>query len=167
MQAQWKKSTSWTVFLGHLGAAFLVFGITGAGLWSQQAEKFVAVGEVLPIAAYTAVYMGDEPVETSNYSAKRAHVVLFKGKQQVAELMPEYRSYKIREQKTSESAIYSTPAFDVYAVIGEASEDGRKTALRMYYKPTMSFIWSGCLLMMLGGLLVVWHSIRKKQREVQ
>ncbi len=165
MQSQWKKAGSWTVFLGHLGAAFLVFGITGAGLWSQQVEKFVGIEESISIAAYKVTYFDEEQVDTPNYSAKRAHILLFKDTQQIAELTPEYRRYKIREQKTSESAIYSTPAFDIYAVIGEASADGKKTALRVYYKPTIAFIWSGCLLMMFGGLLVVWLSTHKKREE--
>jgi len=51
-------------------------------------------------------------------------------------------------------------------VIGEPSADGKKTALRVYFKPTISFIWGGGLAMTLGGLLACMLSLRPRKERL-
>ena len=43
---------------------------------------------------------------------------------------------------------------DIYAAMGEPLGDGA-WSLRLYYKPMIRWIWLGCLLMTIGGVLAV------------
>jgi cytochrome c-type biogenesis protein CcmF len=53
----------------------------------------------------------------------------------------------------TQAAIDTTLTRDVYVSLGERLEggDGTAWAVRVYYKPFVSWIWAGCLLMALGG----------------
>ena len=43
---------------------------------------------------------------------------------------------------------------DLYVSLGEPVEDGA-WSVRIYYKPFITWIWGGCALMALGGLLAL------------
>ena len=43
---------------------------------------------------------------------------------------------------------------DVYVSLGEPLE-GQAWAVRVYFKPFVDWIWGGCVLMALGGLLAM------------
>ena len=73
----------------------------------------------------------------------------------VAELFPESRYYPVAESNTTESAIRSTMAGDLYASIARpASEEagaGGALTLRILYEPLVNFIWIGSAMLVLGG----------------
>ena len=52
----------------------------------------------------------------------------------------------------TEAAIDSGFARDLYVSLGE-NLGGRAWAVRIYHKPFVSWIWWGCLIMALGGLV--------------
>jgi cytochrome c-type biogenesis protein CcmF len=43
---------------------------------------------------------------------------------------------------------------DLYVSLGEPL-DGGAWAVRVYYKPFVDWIWGGCVLMALGGLIAI------------
>jgi len=147
---RWKRAANWPVFLGHGGAAVLIIGITGVGLWSAQVEKQVKTGDVVQLAGYEVTPTAEDVVLTGNYAANRMTLKVSKDGTETL-LMPEFRSYH-NGSTTSEAAIMSTPAYDLYTVIGESNDDGL-TALRIYFRPSISFIWLGALIISLGGIL--------------
>jgi len=157
---KWKYGANWTVFLGHTGAALIVIGITGVGLWSAQTEKLVTMGEVVKIAGYEVLAEKQESMTDANYSAHRVTLKVSKAGKDITSLAPEFRKYKT-DSTTSESAIYSTAAYDLYSVIGDVNAEG-KTALRLYFRPSISFIWLGALIIASGGFLAAIFSIRRK-----
>jgi cytochrome c-type biogenesis protein CcmF len=55
----------------------------------------------------------------------------------------------------TEAAIDSSLTRDVYVSLGERLEGGDTPAwaMRVYYKPFITWIWGGCLLMALGGAM--------------
>ena len=55
----------------------------------------------------------------------------------------------------TESAIDSTPARDLYLALGEPLADN-VWGVRIQVKPFVIWIWLGCLLMAMGGLVAVW-----------
>ncbi|MDP3139709.1 MAG: cytochrome c-type biogenesis CcmF C-terminal domain-containing protein, partial [Burkholderiaceae bacterium] len=52
------------------------------------------------------------------------------------------------------AAIDSNALRHVYVALGEPLNDGA-WSVRVYYKPFVNWIWVGCVLMALGGLLAV------------
>ena len=72
-----------------------------------------------------------------------------------AVLTPEKRIYSAERQTTTEAAIRPTVRGDDYAVLGDGDAQ-IGYALRLYYKPLISWIWGGAALMAVGGLIAVF-----------
>ena len=71
---------------------------------------------------------------------------------------PEKRNYVSSSMPMTEAAIDSGFLRDVYVSLGEPIDKSRPEAawaVRVYYKPFVDWIWGGCVLMGLGGLLAI------------
>jgi cytochrome c-type biogenesis protein CcmF len=79
-------------------------------------------------------------------------VTLAQDGREIAQLAPEKRFYPVAQMPTTEAAIDYNLARDVYVVIGDGQSGGGWT-VRTYIKPMTNWIWIGCALMALGGLL--------------
>lgn len=148
-------------FVGHLGAAVLIAGITAVSLWKTEAERNMAPGDTITAGSYLLTFRQEDSYRGANYDAKRGELsVQDANGNVVATLFPEYRLYDIRKMGTSEAAIYSVLFSDVYAVIGEGALDSGHTAVRVYYVPLIQLIWGGFLLIGLSGILALVHRAR-------
>ncbi|MDE3015997.1 MAG: heme lyase CcmF/NrfE family subunit [Pseudomonadota bacterium] len=145
--------------LAHLGAAVLLAGITGMGLWQQQREGWLREGDSLDVAGYHVTYRKSSATDAPNYQGKRA--IFDVTGNSTATLFPEYRTYNIRGTATSIAAVHHGLTGDLYLVIGETSTNGR-TAVRAYVNPMIGLIWAGCVLMALGGLAAIILRRRRK-----
>ncbi len=146
------RSGRYSVFLGHIGAACIVVGITASGLWKEEAQTMAANGDSLKIAGYNVAFIGSSDIKGENFSAKKAELrIAGAGGEIITSLFPEYRTYDINANNTSETAIYYSWAGDLYSVIGAGGKDG-KTTLRLYFQPMINLIWLGFVLMALGGI---------------
>ena len=67
-------------------------------------------------------------------------------------LQPEKRFYPAAQRPMTEAAIDVGLTRDLYVSLGEPV-DGGAWIVRVYVKPFVDWIWGGCLLMALGGLL--------------
>ena len=87
-----------------------------------------------------------------NYLSTTADILVTRNGQEVALLQPEKRVYPVAGMPTTEAAIDYRVFRDVYVVIGDAQANGGHT-VRTHVKPLANWIWFGCALMALGGLL--------------
>jgi len=79
-------------------------------------------------------------------------VTLFEDGKEISQLRPEKRFYPVAQMPTTEAAIDYNLARDVYVVIGD-EQDAGGWVVRTYIKPLTNWIWIGCALMALGGLM--------------
>jgi cytochrome c-type biogenesis protein CcmF len=63
---------------------------------------------------------------------------------------PSKRSFASRETTTTEAALMTRGASQLYLSLGDTNDDG-SIAIRLYYKPMVLLIWLGAVVMMLGG----------------
>lgn len=143
---------SWAVFLGHFGAALVIAGVTGSSLWKEEGEHWLKPHDHVAFAGYDIVFSQVEPLDGANYHGLCAIFDIGHAGHPITALTPEYRLYDIRKTATSEAAIYTSWFSDLYAVVGERSEDGSHIAARFYYQPLVRLIWLGCLVMAAGGI---------------
>ena len=69
-------------------------------------------------------------------------------------MRPEKRLYTVQNMPMTEASIDYGMTRHLYVALGEPI--GKNVwIVRLYYKPFISWIWSGCLLMGFGGLLAV------------
>ena len=52
---------------------------------------------------------------------------------------------------TTEAGIYTHVFSQTYVSLGDASANGGANVVRVWYKPLVTLIWYGCVLMALGG----------------
>jgi cytochrome c-type biogenesis protein CcmF len=76
------------------------------------------------------------------------------GDKVIATLRPERRFYTVRSMPMTEVAIDRGVMRDLYVALGEPVS-ATAWSVRLHHKPLVNWIWFGCLLMALGGLLAV------------
>jgi cytochrome c-type biogenesis protein CcmF len=72
----------------------------------------------------------------------------------VTVLRPEKRVYNVSNMPMTEADIDTGLFGDLYVSLGEPVDDGA-WSVRIYSKPFISWIWGGCAIMALGGLLAL------------
>ena len=147
------KLTTYAMLLGHLGFALVIIGICTVSLLKQEKETAVKIGDNIDFIGYKINLNKVENVIGKNYIARKGVFIIKSGKD-IFELSPETRYYPVADKNTNEAAIKHSLANDFYIVLGNKDEEER-FAVRIYYKPLISLIWIGCLLISAGGFLSV------------
>ena len=142
----------WGKALAHGGLGITIAGI-GLLMAGQVEDIRVAkVGEPFTVAGYEITLDAVEDVPGPNYVSTTATMTVRKGGDVVTVLHPEKRVYPVQAMPTTEADIDNGFWRDVYLVIGDPQEGGG-WAVRTYIKPFANWIWAGCMIMSLGGLL--------------
>ena len=68
-------------------------------------------------------------------------------------MYPERRNYTVSEQVMTEAAIHPGLTRDLYVSLGDPLDDRGAWLVKVQHKPFVDWIWGGCLIMALGGLL--------------
>jgi cytochrome c-type biogenesis protein CcmF len=139
---------AWGGAVAHAGFGISLLGMAGMGLATEKLAA-VRVGESVALAGYEWRLDGVRDVVGPNWAGRRATVAVTRDGAPVTVLEPEKRNFPIARQATTEAAIHTTWASDLYAVMGE-EENGTAT-LRLHHNPLAPWIWLGAAVMALGG----------------
>jgi cytochrome c-type biogenesis protein CcmF len=112
------------------------------------------IGESTTVNGYTFTFRGAIEVPGPNYSAMRGLVEVTRNGRKVTDMRPEKRVYRVQQNPMTEAAIDPGFTRDLYVSLGEPTTNGA-WIVRVYVKPFIDWIWGGCLIMALGGLLAV------------
>ena len=146
----------WGMHLAHLGIAVVVVGITMVKGYEVERDVRMAKGDTVSIGPYSFELGPVMEVTGPNYKAARAEVKVTKNGSTIEILHPEKRRYFSSAMPMTEAAIDSGLFRDLYVSLGEAIEsDPPQWSVRVFYKPFVSWLWAGALLMVLGGILAV------------
>ena len=140
--------------VAHLGIAIFVIGVTMVGAYQEEKDVRMSAGETVAVGGYTIQLQGVNVAPGPNYQAMRGSFLLMKNGKVETTLYPEKRSYFSSTMPMTEAAIDAGLTRDVYVSLGEELAD-KSWAVRVYYKPFVDWIWGGCLLMALGGVLAM------------
>ena len=144
--------SAWGMTITHFGLAIGIAGMTGAGAWKVESIQAMKVGDIVNVSGYEYRFDGVRDVEGPNYSAQRGTFTVFKDGEKFITLRPEKRTYHVSARPTTEAAIYTTFWGDLYAVVGDQTEDGSAFVTRLYFNPLVAWMWVGATLMVFGGL---------------
>ena len=140
--------------IAHLGIAIFVIGVTMVGAYQEEKDVRMLVGDTVGVGGYQIQLEGVELISGPNYQAMRGTFTLSKNGATQAILYPEKRNYFSSTMPMTEAAIDIGLTRDLYVSLGEELGD-KAWAVRVYYKPFVDWIWGGCLLMALGGILAM------------
>jgi cytochrome c-type biogenesis protein CcmF len=145
-RADWGKA----VAHGGLGVTFI--GVALLTAWQVEDIRVAKVGETFEVAGYEITLTDVDMVEGPNYVSTMAAMQVARNGHVVARLYPEKRVYPVQAMPTTEAAIDNGVFRDIYLVIGDEQGDG-SWAVRSYVKPFANWIWAGCILMAVGGII--------------
>ena len=140
--------------VAHLGIAVFVIGVTMVGAYQEEKDVRMLAGESVSVGGYDIQLKGVSAVPGPNYKAMQGTFLLTRNGKLEATMYPEKRSYFSSTMPMTEAAIDAGLTRDIYVSLGEELED-KAWAVRVYYKPFVDWIWGGCLLMALGGVLAM------------
>ncbi len=144
----------WGMIVAHLGIAVFIVGVTMVKGYETERDVRMSVGDKVIVGGYTLRFDGTTEATGPNYRAARGAFEVSRDGQHVTTQFPEKRVYNAGGMPMTEAAIRSTPLGDLYVSLGEPV-DGGAWSVRVYHKPFITWIWGGCLLMALGGLLAL------------
>jgi cytochrome c-type biogenesis protein CcmF len=142
----------WGMHLGHVGIAVFVVGVTLVNGYQEEKDVRMAPGETVSVGGYGFRMIGIRREQGPNYLAHVGDVELSKDGAVLRTMNPEKREYFSSSMPMTEAAIDTGLTRDVYVSLGEPLVGGA-WAVRVYYKPFVDWIWGGCLLMALGGVV--------------
>jgi cytochrome c-type biogenesis protein CcmF len=149
----WRQTRShYGMVTAHIGVAVFVVGVTLVNGYESAEDVRLRAGESAALAGYVFRLQEVSSVKGPNYVAARAHVSVTRDGRQVTSLFPERRHYVVQDQVMTEAAIDPGLTRDLYVSLGDPLGGGA-WLLKIQHKPFVDWIWGGCLIMALGGLL--------------
>ncbi|MDZ4273322.1 MAG: heme lyase CcmF/NrfE family subunit, partial [Erythrobacter sp.] len=159
---------TWGMVMAHFGIAVSLLGMASEAAFTQERLAAVAPGGSEQVGDFTFTLQSVNPVAGPNWTAIEARVAVSRDGGTPVILTPQARNFWSPAQATSESALLTRWNGQLYAVIGNQAADGR-WQIRMWWKPFVTFIWYGGLLIALGGVLAIIGRVRvdmKRRRAV-
>ena len=144
---------TWGMVIAHLGCAVSVAGMASDSAFTT--EKLVAArpGDRIHTAGWALHFVNIRPIAGDNWTALQADMQVDRGGAPVL-MRPQSRFFASPPTTTSEAALLTRWNGQLYVVLGEEVEGGR-WQLRIWWKPFVTLIWLGGVMIALGGALAL------------
>ena len=153
----------WGMVTAHLGIAVALFGMASESAFSEEQLVAANVGETVSVGPWQITLAAVDPVAGPNWTALQADMqASYEGAAPVT-LDPQSRDFFSPPQNTTESALATRWNGQLYVVLGEQAADGR-WQLRLWWKPFVTLIWYGGILIGLGGALALIGRVARDMR---
>jgi cytochrome c-type biogenesis protein CcmF len=144
--------SAWGTAVAHFAAGMLLFGIIAESQWNAERIATLKPGESVSVRGYDLTLDGMVPRKGPNYSELVARFTVRRDGEVIDVLTPSKRTFPQRGMSTTEAALLTSGASQLYLSLGDIAADGA-IAVRLYHKPLVLLIWFGCIVMVLGGAL--------------
>ena len=142
------------MLLAHFGVSVFIVGVTAVSGFQSEKDVRMEIGDTTTVAGYTVRLDALAQVKGPNYVASRATLSASRDGLAFTTLTPERRIYNVSRMPMTEVAIDRGIGRDLYVALGDPVSD-TAWSVRVHHKPFVNWIWIGCVLMALGGLLAV------------
>jgi cytochrome c-type biogenesis protein CcmF len=149
--------------IAHVGFAVVAIGVLGAGVWKSETIVYAREGDVVSVGGFQARLDSVREVEGPNYVAERATFSVTRNGASLPTMTAERRLYPVRGMQTTEAAIATDLAGDLYLTVGEFNPE-RGWVVRAWRHPLTIWMWIGAGLIALGGLAGLGLFERQRQR---
>ena len=142
---------AWGSALAHAGLGVCLLGLASTG-WGVERIQTVHRGETVDLGPYQATVSSFASRQGPNYTEAAVRVDLRKAGRVVATVEPSKRNFTTRQMVVTQAGIATLNLGQVYISLGDTHGDGGIDA-RMFWKPLVTLIWIGALIMGLGGAM--------------
>jgi cytochrome c-type biogenesis protein CcmF len=144
----------WGMVVAHFGLSVALSGMASESTFTVERLVAAKAGDRVVVGPWRVEFRGVEPVPGPNWTALQADLSARYGDGDPVAMRPQSRSFWSPPQQTAEAALKTRRFGQLYAVLGEPTQDGR-WQLRLWWKPLVTLIWIGGLLIALGGALAL------------
>jgi cytochrome c-type biogenesis protein CcmF len=138
--------------LAHAGIGVMVLGIVATTAWQTETILTMRAGDSVTVGGRTVALDGFLSRAGPNYLENLARFTVRRGGAEVAVIEPSKRRFSVRATETTEASITTFGLSQLYVSLGDIGEDGAAT-VRVYWKPLVTLIWLGPVIMALGALI--------------
>jgi len=144
--------SAWGTTVAHAGVGITVLGIVAGTAWQTETIVTMQKGDVVEAGGFSLQFEGMTPRDGPNFRENVGELVVTRTDtgESVTVLQPTKRFYQARQMPTTESAIHTHWFSQLYVSLGDESQ-GSGQVVSVYYKPFITLIWIGCLIMSIGG----------------
>ena len=150
---------TWGMVVAHFGIAVALFGMASESAFTSEKLAAMAPGDSTEVAGWNVELLGVEPVAGPNWTAMEGRIAVARGDEAPTIIGPQARNFWSPPQPTSESTLVTRLDGQLYVVIGDQAgfdENGAaRWQVRVWWKPFVTFIWYGGLLVSLGGVMAI------------
>ena len=151
------------VCVAHIGVSVFAIGAVSENYFNEEVIESVKPGEKISIGKNYLIFDGITQKMGPNYISEIGKLTLLNiDGEFITQMFPEKRLFPIERQSTTEVAIHRKISGDLYAVLGDG-DSSKGYTLRIYYKPLVSLIWMGALLMAVGGIFSLIANYKKRK----
>jgi cytochrome c-type biogenesis protein CcmF len=143
---------TWGSAFAHAGLGIALIGIVCETTWNSERIAQMQIGDVASVGGYSATLDRFSQRQGPNFREQLAAFTIREGDVVMGQLSPSKRNFVTRGSSTTEAALMTRGASQIYISLGDTKPDG-SIAVRIYYKPLVLLIWFGPLIMAFGGLL--------------
>ena len=137
--------------IAHAGLGVTLLGLAAAG-WGQEHILSMKPGDTATIGPFTATLESVTQRNGPNYTAAVARTVIRREGVVVATVEPASRFYPVRKMARAEAGIITLGFGQFYESIA-APTGGAGIDVKLFWKPLVTLIWIGALIMGFGGVM--------------
>ena len=138
--------------LAHFGLGVSLLGIVCASTWGAEQIVSMKPGATVSLRSYDLTFDGMVTRQGPNYREMIAKFTVRQDGNVMAIMEPSKRNFPSRGSATTEAALLTRGASQLYLSLGDPGADG-SIAIRLYHKPLVLLMWLGAIVMFLGGAL--------------
>lgn len=163
----WKRNLTrtplftWGMVIAHLGCAVSLAGMASESAFSEEVLAAVKIGESRNIGPYKVMLDNVSEEPGPNWSALDARLIVQRGNGAPFVMHPQSRTFTTPPMETNEAAITTSWDGQLY-LVAAAPTNNTGIVLRMWWKPFVTFIWLGGIMIALGGLLALLGRVNRE-----
>ncbi len=163
----------WGMLVAHFGIAVFIAGVTAVGTLQTERDLRMTPGEHADVGGHRFIFDGVQRTQGPNYLALTGTVRVLRDGREIAVLHPQRRHYTSTRMPMTEVALDRGLWRDLYVALGEPIVDGNGKgenvaafSMRIHHKPLVNWIWGGCVLMALGGVIAALDARYRRRRRI-
>ena len=152
--------------IAHFGLAVSVAGMASESGFSSETLAAMAPGEKRNVAGWTVKLDDVRPAVGENWVAIEGQMTATRRAESHV-LIPQSRQFFTPEMQTSEAALLTRWDGQLYAVIAQpAGGADQRWQVRLWWKPFVTLIWVGGILVAFGGALALLGRMLRRPKKL-
>ncbi len=149
----------------HIGLVIIAFGIVMSSFYMFKGEYSVKPDFVLDYKGYTFQVGSYSNLQEKNYISEFVPIKIYKGDELITTAYPEMRTYNRRSDEVfREVSYYSLFTGDLYFALYTINPDDSSMVILFIHQPFVSWIWAGCVIMVIWCILWCFYIQKKGKR---